>query len=124
MTLHFSYAFSGGGRGIISVRISSDGGRSWYQAKLSPASPPAAEGDVTDIDNPHSLKNRSVKQWAWTIWTVEVPIPSKCLIMLTDVFVCLNFIVQRAVTVVRTVLGGNLCTQLLITTIIFVYFGS
>uniref|UniRef100_A0A5K4FBX9 sulfite oxidase n=1 Tax=Schistosoma mansoni TaxID=6183 RepID=A0A5K4FBX9_SCHMA len=69
------YAFSGGGRGIISVRVSSDGGRSWYEAKLSPASPPAGQGYVTDMDNHYSLKNRSVKQWAWTLWTVEIPIP-------------------------------------------------
>ncbi|GAA55628.1 sulfite oxidase, partial [Clonorchis sinensis] len=36
-----SYAFSGGGRGILSVRVSADGGKTWHDAVLSPVSPPA-----------------------------------------------------------------------------------
>ncbi|CAH8467825.1 unnamed protein product [Heterobilharzia americana] len=70
------YAFSGGGRGIISVRVSSDNGKSWYDAKLTPVSPPTSD-DENGLDNNSPGKNRSVKQWAWTIWSVEIPIPSK-----------------------------------------------
>ncbi|KAH8850797.1 Sulfite oxidase, mitochondrial [Schistosoma japonicum] len=68
------YAFSGGGRGIISVRVSSDGGKSWYEAKLSPASP-AIQSNVAEINSDSPSKSRSVKQWAWTLWTVDIPIP-------------------------------------------------
>ncbi|CAH8460053.1 unnamed protein product [Schistosoma turkestanicum] len=69
------YAFSGGGRGIISVRVSADGGKTWHEAKLSPVSPPAAQDHVTNTDSNSTMKNRSVKQWAWTLWTAEIPIP-------------------------------------------------
>lgn len=52
------YAFSGGGRGITRVNVSVDGGKSWQLA------------DIQD-----DLQQGYGKRWAWTLWTVDVPIP-------------------------------------------------
>jgi sulfite oxidase len=54
--LHEGYAWSGGGRGINRVDVSSDGGKTWIDAKL--------------------VQNESNwgKQWAWTKWEAFVPI--------------------------------------------------
>jgi len=53
------FAYSGGGRGIIRVDVSADGGATWQQAKLT-------EG----ADQPRG------RAWAWTFWEAEVPIPA------------------------------------------------
>jgi len=52
------YAWSGGGRPIIRVDVSADGGTTWHNAQLAPAN---------SSDN---------KAWAWTRWQATVPIPS------------------------------------------------
>ena len=52
------YAYSGGGRGIIRVDVSADGGETWQTADLK-------EG----ADQPLH------KAWAWTLWETEVEIP-------------------------------------------------
>lgn len=68
------YAFSGGGRGILSVRVTIDGGKTWHEATLKPVSPPA------EIDSSHlppedlALAHRTRRQWAWTLWEVEIPL--------------------------------------------------
>ncbi|KAI9328078.1 Oxidoreductase, molybdopterin-binding domain-containing protein [Obelidium mucronatum] len=50
------YAWSGGGRGIIRVDVSIDGGKTWTDAVLTkPNQPPGRE-------------------WAWTHWEAEVPV--------------------------------------------------
>ena len=51
------YAWSGGGRGIIRVDVSLDGGKSWSDAKLQMAD------------------QRLHRQWAWTLFQADVPIP-------------------------------------------------
>lgn len=51
-------AWSGGGRAIIRVDISVDGGQSWYTAELT-------EG----------TQQRRGKAWAWTFWEATVPLP-------------------------------------------------
>lgn len=51
------YAWSGGGRKIIRVDVSSDGGKNWQAA------------DVLESD-----KARHPQAWGWTIWTAEVPV--------------------------------------------------
>ena len=55
------YAFSGGGREVVRVDVSSDGGRSWQQACLLP-------------DDPQGLK-----RWSWKRWqaTVKKSIPGE-----------------------------------------------
>ncbi|GIL59243.1 hypothetical protein Vafri_13880 [Volvox africanus] len=57
------YAWSGGGRGIIRVDVSTDGGTTWTAAKLLPppqgAPPP---GSYTGA-------------WAWTLWEATLPLP-------------------------------------------------
>ncbi|CAK5076844.1 unnamed protein product [Meloidogyne enterolobii] len=54
------YAWSGGGRGIIRVEVSADGGKNWKCAELK-----QAEGQ--DFEN----------MWAWTLWRLELEIPEK-----------------------------------------------
>jgi sulfite oxidase len=52
------YAWSGGGRGILRVDVSPDGGNTWTNARLKgPAEQP---------------RN---KVWAWTLWEAEVELP-------------------------------------------------
>ena len=52
------YAYSGGGRGIVRVDVSSDGGVTWQTARLG-------EGHNQPLD----------KAWAWTFWDCVVNIP-------------------------------------------------
>ena len=54
------FAWSGGGRGIIRVDISIDGGKTWQMAILK-------EGN----NQPHNMA------WAWTFWNLELNIPDK-----------------------------------------------
>lgn len=52
-------AWSGGGRGIVRVDVSSDGGKTWHVATLG--SGKDQKGD---------------RAWAWTLWEATVPLPS------------------------------------------------
>ncbi|KAF8069467.1 hypothetical protein HT031_001583 [Scenedesmus sp. PABB004] len=52
------YAWSGGGREIIRVDVSADGGKTWAPAALSPL--------------PHTKPGRA---WAWTLWEAVLPLP-------------------------------------------------
>lgn len=54
------YAWSGGGRRIIRVDVSVDGGRSWQVANL-------------DRGN-EKMTNSGEKSWAWTLWTCDIPL--------------------------------------------------
>jgi sulfite oxidase len=53
------YAWSGGGRGIVRVDVSPDGGNTWTNAKLA---------------TPEQPRN---KVWAWTLWEADVELPEK-----------------------------------------------
>ena len=48
------YAYSGGGRGIVRVDVSIDGGRTWKTATL-------LEGSKQPLD----------RAWAWTLWECD-----------------------------------------------------
>ena len=50
------YALSGGGRGILRVDVSLDGGKTWHEASL-------IQGADQSIN----------RQWAWTLWEVVLP---------------------------------------------------
>mmetsp|Transcript_9783 Transcript_9783/g.22769 ORF Transcript_9783/g.22769 Transcript_9783/m.22769 type:complete len:590 (+) Transcript_9783:181-1950(+) len=52
------WAFSGGGRGIIRVEVSLDGGASWHLANLG-------EGSEQHLR----------RAWAWTFWSASLPVP-------------------------------------------------
>lgn len=54
------YAYSGGGRGIVRVDVSIDGGKSWQTADL-------LEGKEQPLD----------RAWAWTLWECSFPIPDE-----------------------------------------------
>merc|ERR1719277_1785960 len=51
-------AWSGGGRGIVRVDVSADGGKTWHTAELKEGS-----------------QQHPTKAWAWTFWECEVPKP-------------------------------------------------
>ncbi|XP_038072396.1 sulfite oxidase-like [Patiria miniata] len=51
------YAWSGGGRGILRVDVSVDGGKEWHVAELQDAG------------------QKISRVWAWTLWEAEIPIP-------------------------------------------------
>lgn len=51
------YAWSGGGRGIVRVDVSVDGGETWFAADLQNAG------------------QKVEHVWAWTLWEVDIPIP-------------------------------------------------
>jgi sulfite oxidase len=52
------YAYSGGGRGIVRVDVSIDGGKTWKTATLT-------EGKEQPLD----------RAWAWTFWECDFDIP-------------------------------------------------
>ena len=52
------FAWSGGGRGIIRVDVSIDGGKTWHEANLK-------EGSEQKLN----------RAWAWTFWDAEIEIP-------------------------------------------------
>eukprot|EP00606_Chrysophyceae_sp_TOSAG23-5_P000285 GSChrysophyteH2.ASY1.ANO1.1605.1 assembled CDS len=52
------YAYSGGGRGIVRVDVSVDGGKSWKTAELG-------AGKQQPMD----------RAWAWTLWEIDVELP-------------------------------------------------
>lgn len=52
------FAWSGGGRGIVRVDVSIDGGVTWVTAELKQGS-----------------EQNPIRAWAWTFWEAEVPVP-------------------------------------------------
>ncbi|CAH8561849.1 unnamed protein product [Dicrocoelium dendriticum] len=68
------YAFSGGGRGILSVRVTTDDGKTWHEASLRPISPPAGIDPSHLPSDDLALTHRTRQQWAWTLWEVEIPV--------------------------------------------------
>lgn len=55
------YAWSGGGRPVVRVDISADGGKNWTVANL-------------DEQEPHCVSAYS-GCWSWTLWSARVPVP-------------------------------------------------
>lgn len=55
------YAWSGGGNKVVRVDLTADGGKTWHVAKLK-------HGNEAD------KSNLSGRNWAWCLWTAEVPI--------------------------------------------------
>jgi sulfite oxidase len=61
------YAYSGGGRGISSVEVTNNNGDDWVQAKF------------------HSpLEYVPSKNWAWSLWEVEVEASDKVCVRAHD----------------------------------------
>lgn len=54
------YAYSGGGRGIVRVDVSVDGGKTWKAAQLT-------DGSDQEMD----------RAWAWTFWEMDVAVPAE-----------------------------------------------
>jgi sulfite oxidase len=53
------YAYSGGGRRIVRVDVSADGGTTWTTADLT-----------------HGHDQPLGRAWAWTLWSADVPVPA------------------------------------------------
>ncbi|XP_050025887.1 sulfite oxidase [Dermacentor andersoni] len=51
------YAWSGGGRKVVRVDVSADGGQNWIPAQL--------ESEDTSL----------FRAWAWTLWKLDLPVP-------------------------------------------------
>eukprot|EP00752_Nemacystus_decipiens_P016390 g14652.t1 len=51
------YAVAGGGRAVVRVDVSADGGETWTTAELKPTSQPL------------------YRTWAWTLWEASLPVP-------------------------------------------------
>ncbi|KAG1683382.1 putative sulfite oxidase, mitochondrial [Nymphon striatum] len=56
------YAWSGGGRKIIRVDVSADGGATWLTANLEHAD---KTKDIVEVDG---------REWAWALWKVDIPV--------------------------------------------------
>ncbi|EKX45474.1 sulfite oxidase [Guillardia theta CCMP2712] len=54
------WAYSGGGRGIVRVEVSIDGGKSWHTAELKEGS-----------------EQKLTRAWAWTFWSANVEVPKE-----------------------------------------------
>jgi len=59
------YAYSGGGRAVVRVDVSIDGGKTWDQATLKRA--------VREDGKEQSVRSNSA--WAWTQWRYRVKVP-------------------------------------------------
>lgn len=59
------FAWAGGGRAIIRVDVTVDGGATWTTATLEP------RPSLTQ-PRPFGAYNR---EWAWRVWSAEVPLP-------------------------------------------------
>jgi sulfite oxidase len=55
------WAWSGGGRGIVRVDVSGDGGKTWKEATIT--------------HSPSLEEKQQNRAWAWTLWTAEVAVP-------------------------------------------------
>ena len=67
------YAWGGGGRGIQRVDVTVDGGNSWVQASLSRTQQDS--GSVRKYSRTADCP--SPREWAWTLWQAEIPVPEK-----------------------------------------------
>ena len=61
------YALSGGGREIIRVDVSADGGRTWQQAELFQG------GDGSGQDGKGDGGRKGSRCWAWKRWKCDIP---------------------------------------------------
>ncbi|KAI9689273.1 MAG: hypothetical protein M1820_010184 [Bogoriella megaspora] len=60
------YAYSGGGREIVRVDVSADGGRTWMQAELQGN----CEGDAKEKGD---ARRKGSRCWTWKRWKCDVP---------------------------------------------------
>ncbi|KAI4895484.1 hypothetical protein NFI96_016433 [Prochilodus magdalenae] len=59
------YAWSGGGREVVRVDVSADGGKTWHVAELQ-------NGDKGQKPEPSPPPGRA---WAWKLWEITIPLP-------------------------------------------------
>uniref|UniRef100_A0A671N6G5 Sulfite oxidase n=1 Tax=Sinocyclocheilus anshuiensis TaxID=1608454 RepID=A0A671N6G5_9TELE len=61
------YAWSGGGREVVRVDVSIDGGKTWHVAKLH----------TSDQEQHPAPPPPPGRAWAWKLWEIDVPIPHR-----------------------------------------------
>lgn len=59
------YTWSGGGREVVRVDVSLDGGKTWHVAKLQ-----KSEEDEASVPSPPPGR-----AWAWKLWEITIPLP-------------------------------------------------
>lgn len=60
------YAYAGGGRPVVRVDVSADGGKTWVAASLTGA----------DGSPPSAARGGRVRDYGWTLWSATLPLPS------------------------------------------------
>lgn len=66
------YAWSGGGREVVRVDVSVDGGKTWHVAELR--SSDVKKGQETTTQPPPSPPPG--RAWAWKLWEATIPLPA------------------------------------------------
>ncbi|MCJ8744448.1 hypothetical protein PDJAM_G00118830 [Pangasius djambal] len=61
------YAWSGGGREVVRVDVSLDGGKTWHVARLQNSE----EGETSAPSPPFG------RAWAWKLWEITIPLPDE-----------------------------------------------
>lgn len=61
------YAWSGGGREVVRVDVSLDGGKTWHVAKLQ-------DNEKGETSAPSPLPGQA---WAWKLWEITIPLPEE-----------------------------------------------
>lgn len=101
------YAWSGGGRGIVRVDVSADGGQTWTAANLVqipqvsasflvlcyPVTPECASSLI-------SLAQPRNRAWAWSLWNAKLPVPCRdckftLVVRLLDAPPCASLLTER-----------------------------
>lgn len=54
------FAYAGGGRAIIRVDVSADGGKTWHTA---------------DLTQDYDQEQQYNRMWSWTLWKASIPVP-------------------------------------------------
>jgi sulfite oxidase len=71
------WAYSGGGREIVRVDVSTNDGRTWDQANLIDREPASSLNPTSPEQKadgcPHSAQGQGSKHWAWKQWTYTIP---------------------------------------------------
>jgi len=60
------YAYAGGGRPVVRVDVSADGGKTWAAADLE-----GADGQV-----PAAVRGARYRDYGWTLWSATLPLPA------------------------------------------------
>lgn len=78
MYMCLGYAWSGGGKRIVRVDVSSDKGKSWH---------------VADLEQTNDNNSR---HWSWTLWSILLPVPESNKVPMLYIIVFYRFLHYNA----------------------------